>query len=70
MANQSSRTTPRAFRITLAQDSFLDQPQYKTKASAIVRALLTLYLEGRLCIEGAIEEDLREIEIRKVMRRV
>jgi hypothetical protein len=35
-----------------------------------MRVLLSLYLNGRLNIEAAIEEDLKDVENRKVMRRI
>lgn len=68
MASQSAHTTPKTFRITKTQAALLEQPKHKARSSAIVRALLTLYLNGRLNIESAIEEDLNGIEQRQITR--
>lgn len=51
-----------AVRISTTQDSILRTPKYKNRKAAIVRALLTLYLNGRLAMESVERQILVESE--------
>ena len=50
-------------RVTATQSALLKTPKYKGKASAIVRVLLALYLNGRLAVhdvEALVEADYKK----------
>jgi len=51
-----------AVRISTTQALLLKQPKYKDKQSAIVRALLSLYLNGRLAMEAVERAIQMEID--------
>lgn len=59
----------KTFRITNTQFALLESPKNKSKASAIVRVLLSLYFNGRLAMDDVqrlIDEDLQISKERNV----
>ena len=65
MSVPSQHTVIKGFRITRTQNFILASAKYRNRGSAIIRALLNLYLNGHLKIEHVIEKEIEETKIKQ-----